>query len=106
MPEQRRRPELNDDDLQYDYQSMDHAYEEMLRVNNQIYNTAGDMDKVALNLLEGMAGAVIDGYQDRYTKLVNHVNEANDYLHNTAIGLQAGFDAMHHADIKLGDGFG
>jgi hypothetical protein len=53
-----------------------------------------------------MAGAVIDGYEIRSGKLTGDVGASNDYMHSVATGLQAGFDAMHQADIKLGDGMG
>jgi hypothetical protein len=94
------------DEIQYDYKSMDHAFEEMLRVNSQIGDAAHALEGDARMIMQGMAGAVIDGYEMRSGKLTTDVGASNDYLHQVAMGLQAGFDAMHHADIKLGDGMG
>ena len=97
---------MSDDEILYNYQAMDHAFEEMLRVNGQIHDSAQTLEADAKVVLQGMAGAVIDGYESRFKTLLQKVEDSNTYLKEVAKGLQAGFDSMRHTDIKLGDGMG
>jgi uncharacterized protein YukE len=93
------------DEIHYDYQSMDHAYENMKRIANNIQNTCQDMSQDALRLLQSNGGSYAEGYQAKLTRLNADIQELNDEMTTRAAQLQAQFNAMAEADIRLGDGF-
>jgi uncharacterized protein YukE len=96
---------LSDDDLiLYDYQAMDHAYEEMMQVSKQLADAASVLADDAHNVLQGMEGPVADGYNARSSNLKSEADGLNDWMIKSVGALQEGFNRMHHADIKLGDG--
>jgi uncharacterized protein YukE len=96
---------LSDDDLiLYDYQAMDHAYEEMVQVSKQISDAATTLADDAHNVLQGMEGPVADGYNVRSSNLKSEADGLNDWMQKSVGALQEAFNRMNHADMKLGDG--
>ena len=96
---------MSDDDLiLYDYQAMDHAYEEMNQVNKKIQEATQTLADDAHTVLQGMEGPIADGYNIRSSNLKSEVDGLNDWMQKAVGALQDAFNRMHHADIKLGDG--
>jgi uncharacterized protein YukE len=93
------------DEIQYDYESMDNAYENMKKIVANITQSCEDMTSDALAMLESNGGQYAESYRIKLDKLNREIEELNDEMSARAGRLQSRFDEMGHADIKLGDGF-
>jgi len=93
------------DEILYDYQAMDQAYENMKRIGNTIDTEVDTMGADALRLLSTISGVYAGEYDKKLKELNQNVTELNEEMTARASQLQAEFNNMGHTDIKLGDGF-
>jgi len=93
------------DEIHYDYQSMEQAYENMQRIANEIQSTCQDMASDALRLLQSNGGSYAEGYQAKLAQLNNDIEELNNEMTTRATQLREQFAAMAEADAHLGAGF-
>ena len=94
------------DEINYDYESMDNAYENMKRISDKIRDACSDMTADATRLLESSAsGQYALAYKDKVKVLNDAIEELNTEMTDRAKHLQEEFNRMGQSDIKLGDGF-
>jgi uncharacterized protein YukE len=92
------------DGILYDYQSMDQAFEEMLRVNKNIESERSTLEGQATRLLDASTGVYAVRYNSEQQEVREMIEESNDFLQRTAQALQRAFDDMGITDLRLGDG--
>ena len=93
------------DQILYDYQAMDNAYEQMKSISNKISGECENMSQDALRLLETIEGNYAGAYHDKVIQLNERVAELNEEMNQRAGQLQEQFNIMGQTDVKLGDGF-
>ncbi len=93
------------EEIHYDYQSMDMAYENMKRISSNMQSACQEMMSDAMRLLQSSGGSYADGYEVKQKQLNQQFDELNTTMATRAPQLQERFDHMGQTDVKLGSGF-
>jgi len=92
------------DEIQYNYDAMDQAYENLLRATRAIEDGIETMTSDTGALLQRIGGQYAAQYESKVRVLKDDFDRLNGELTQRANILQDRFHQMGQTDIKLGDG--
>jgi uncharacterized protein YukE len=93
------------DDINYDYASMDSAYEKMKSIASQITGTCEEMTTDAMRLLQSNGGTYAVEYEATEKKLDGDIDALNHEMSTRGQQLNQSFTEMGDTDRRLGAGF-